>query len=89
MDGEIKCVVKIPEGFEPSREDVERLKRDVWDSMIERLGEMLLAGEPKRALLPEVVSTERKASMSANGKTSRQTERLFVQERFAAKAVEE
>ena len=58
MDREIKCTVKIPEGFEPSREDVERLKRDVWDSMIERLGEMLLAGEPKRALLPEVVSLE-------------------------------
>lgn len=37
----------------------------------------------------EIASTERKASMSANGKTSRQTERLFVQERFAAKAVEE
>lgn len=27
--------------------------------------------------------------LGANGKTSRQTERLFVQERFAAKAVEE
>lgn len=53
MDREIKCVVRIPEGFEPSREDVERLKRDVWDSMIERLGEMLLAGEPKRPFLPE------------------------------------
>ena len=53
MDREIKCTVKIPEGFEPSREDVERLKRDVWDSMIERLDEMLLAGEPKRPLLPE------------------------------------
>lgn len=37
----------------------------------------------------EIASTERKASMSVNGKTSRQTERLFVQERFAAKAVDE
>lgn len=27
--------------------------------------------------------------LGADGKTSRQTERLFVQERFAAKAVEE
>lgn len=31
----------------------------------------------------EIASTERQASMAANGKTSRQTERLFVQERFA------
>lgn len=56
MDREIKCFVRIPVGFEPSREDVERIKRDVCGSMIERLGEVLLAGEPKRPLLPEVVS---------------------------------
>lgn len=62
-DREIEFAVRLPEGFEPSkydvdliRQEVERAARAAWNSTIACLGETLLWGEPKRPLLPEGVS---------------------------------
>ena len=52
-DREIGLAVRLPEGFEPSQEDVALFGREVWYSMAECLDEILLRGEPKRPLLSE------------------------------------